>query len=473
MAPRVTIYTRQSKDSKASISRQKTEQTQRAQQQGWDIRAILQDGVSASRFKKGPGRDDWPKLLEMIRQDEVDIVSLWESSRGSRELEEWAAFLTLCRNHGVLIDILTHEREPYDMSNGKDWKSLADDGVDSAYESEKTSKRLRSQAASLAKAGKPNGKLIFGYTRIYDENREFVAQPEKTEEANLIREAAKRFSEGVSLRSIAKDFDARGILSPGGVAGWSSTAVRRLIENRAYLGERWHNGKFAGVAVWPAILDLETFNACAERLKAYKGGADTTALRHFLSGVATCQHGSPMIITKNRDIEYYKSRDYCTQVKKDELEDYVGQEVRERMLKVVKEETSATHKKAVAKAKAEVSRLEKLIADTQALVVGGQLDLIDSLGITKPAQVKLEAARVIANSSPSTDFAIKLRDAGIDWYSMTVEQRQELTRSIITVTVLPVGRVGRWGAPPIEDRVVIENVKSQDELDADAEMYAI
>lgn len=473
MTARVMLYTRQSKDSKASIKRQKTELTERANERGWDIRDVLEDGKSASRFNKSGARDAWTFLLAMISRGETDVVSMWESSRGSRELEEWAGFLNLCRTHHVLIDILTHEREPYDMENGKDWKSLADDGVDSAYESEKTSKRLRSQAKMLAAAGKPNGKLIFGYTRIYGENREFIAQPEKPEEANLIREAAKKFSEGQSLRSIAKDFDARSILTPAGVVGWSSTAVRRLIENRAYLGERWHNGAYAGKAVWPAILDLEVFNSCQERLNGYKANhrGESSAVAHFLSGVAQCQHGYVMQITKNRGIEYYKSKDFCTQIKKAELEDYVADEVRSRMLKVKADGRKANHNAVVAQAKAEVGRLEALIADVDESVRKGKMTLERGLKMTEQSERDLEAARKVADSAPPSDFPIILKNAGIEWFGMTVQQRQELTRSMLTVTILPVGRVGRYGAPPVETRVVLEDIRTDAQAELDAQTW--
>jgi hypothetical protein len=89
----------------------------------------------------------------------MDVVVLWESSRGGRELEEWAAFLNACRRTGTGIYITTHGRL-YDMANGRDWRSLAEDGVDSAYESEKTSVRIRRHVAAgpvgndeLAEAG--------------------------------------------------------------------------------------------------------------------------------------------------------------------------------------------------------------------------------------------------------------------------------------------------------------------------------
>lgn len=83
---------------------------------------------------------------------------LWESSRGGRELEAWAGFLNACREHRVLIHVTSHQRT-YDMQVGPDWKTLAEDGVASAYESELTSERISRRAEGLNGIGPSAGVL--------------------------------------------------------------------------------------------------------------------------------------------------------------------------------------------------------------------------------------------------------------------------------------------------------------------------
>jgi hypothetical protein len=54
------------------------------------------------------------------------------------------------------------------MANRRDWGSLAEDGVDCAYESEKTSVRIRRHVAAAMLARAPFGHCPYGSERDYD-----------------------------------------------------------------------------------------------------------------------------------------------------------------------------------------------------------------------------------------------------------------------------------------------------------------
>jgi len=129
----VLIYSRQSEDNRASITQQDQAGQDRAAEEGWPIFAVYRDGISASRHAQKQ-RKEWPKLLADLDRPEVGILWLWETSRGDRELESWAGLLNRCRKHHVRIYVETHGRL-YDMANARDWRTLAEDGVDNAYES--------------------------------------------------------------------------------------------------------------------------------------------------------------------------------------------------------------------------------------------------------------------------------------------------------------------------------------------------
>ena len=61
---------------------------------GWTITDRYEDpGLSASRFAT-KDRPDYRRLLADIGVGKLDVVVLWESSRGNRELAGWAQFLT-------------------------------------------------------------------------------------------------------------------------------------------------------------------------------------------------------------------------------------------------------------------------------------------------------------------------------------------------------------------------------------------
>ena len=69
-------------------------------EQGWTLdeaHAIEDDGRSASRFASLE-RERWPDVLRAIDRGEVDVLLLWESSRGDRQPASWAELLDLLRD---------------------------------------------------------------------------------------------------------------------------------------------------------------------------------------------------------------------------------------------------------------------------------------------------------------------------------------------------------------------------------------
>lgn len=144
----------------------------------------------------------------------------------------------MCRRCGSLIHVTTHHRT-YDMQRPCDWRTLADDGVDSAYEVEKTSHRIRRDIRANALEGRPHGKVLYGYRRVYDSRTgrltaQVVDQSPQIAissvcvgggtilavssytKGGVVDEAATRYASGESQRSIVSDFNSRGIPAPEG-----------------------------------------------------------------------------------------------------------------------------------------------------------------------------------------------------------------------------------------------------------------
>lgn len=323
------IYARVSDDDKRlrrSVGEQEQECQQEAADQGWTVaRVFVDNDRSASRYARKE-REEYAKLLDYLATEHVDVLILWESSRGGRELEGWAGLLNLCRRRRVRIHVVTHRRT-YDLENPRDWRTLAEDGVDSAYESEKTRERILRSVRAKAASGKPHGKLLYGYRRIYDDRGNYVAQVVNEEQAAVIREAAKRVAAGEACRSIALDFNRRGIPTPrGGKQGWSLSQIGRMLQNPGYIGKRVHLGKIVGDADWPAILDADTYAICKAILTDPRRKTQRdTAVRHLLSGPALCDVcGSRMRVQKNRThYAYLCAERFCVSIKTSVLEQFV------------------------------------------------------------------------------------------------------------------------------------------------------
>jgi DNA invertase Pin-like site-specific DNA recombinase len=295
-------YGRQSMGHDTSIAEQLELGVKRCATEGWDRAGEYSDRVSASRYARSQ-RDDWPRLLDALTRPDVNVLWLWECSRGDRRLSTWAAMLETCRDNKVRIFVETHGRL-YDMANERDMRTLQEDGVDSEYESAKTSKRTKRSAAARAEAGRPHAGAPYGYKNLHDERTgRFTARVIEPDEATRIAELFGRIRAGHSLRSVEKDWEKRGILTrppepcedgcrkphknrggqhvKPGTPGKQFTArhLRELAMNPAYASLRVHLTREQRQAdahdiedavdgTWPAIVGREVFYEVRTILKA-------------------------------------------------------------------------------------------------------------------------------------------------------------------------------------------------------------
>jgi len=297
---RAGVYGRQSKDKTKSIDEQTAECEADAAGQGWTVAERYSDGVSASRFAT-KARKHWARLLADLDQGKLDILVLWESSRGDRDLPTWVQLLATCRERGVRIRITSHERT-YDVRNGRDWKSLAEDGIDSAYESEKTSVRLKRAMVAQAVAGRPQGHHLYGYERVYgvDERGKRVllrVRPHPSQ-APIVAEIVARVGKGEPVLTICRDLEARGVPAPKG-GRWLRSTVRDMAMRLDYLGKRELRGEVSD-AIWPAVV-TEADHLAARRVLGDRSrrASRPTRQKWLLSYLATCAvcgeglHGRP------------------------------------------------------------------------------------------------------------------------------------------------------------------------------------
>ena len=134
-----------------------------------------------------------------------------------------------------------------------------------------------------AEAGRRTGggSRPFGYKIIYHDLgegskrlRRIIGEELEPAEADAVREAVSRVLRGESLRSIAFDFNKRGIKPAGGkkngeskIDKWQGSTLRRVLISPRIAGLREHNGEVVGKAVWPAIIDEATHDRLVGLLK--------------------------------------------------------------------------------------------------------------------------------------------------------------------------------------------------------------
>lgn len=222
----------------------------------WPDARVYTDGGSASPFSDD-ARDDWERLLDDLEAGRIRRLWLWHSNRGDRTLETWARFLRLCRDGEVLIWIEVDEHL-YDLSRARDWKVLAEAGVEAEGFSHELSVAVRRGVLGAAIDGKPHGHVPYGYERIYDPaTREFVEQRPHPVQASIVIEIVTRLAKGDSVMEVWRDLNERGIPAPRG-GSWAPTTVAKVARNLRYVGKRVHKGKIYD-ACWPPITGEEGF----------------------------------------------------------------------------------------------------------------------------------------------------------------------------------------------------------------------
>ncbi|MGH4001502.1 MAG: recombinase family protein, partial [Pseudonocardiaceae bacterium] len=224
-----------------SLEEQHADHERVAAEQGWILgESYRDDSVSASRYSR-KARDDFARLVSDLENGQfaAQILIIWESSRGSRRVGEWVDLLELCERRSVSIHVVTHNRT-YDPANGRDRRSLLEDAVDGEYESSKISARMRRAVAANAVAGRPSGRIPYGYRRVVEpQTRHLIVQEPEPTEAPVVAELYRRLVAGHSLHSIARDFEARGIRTRSGLV-FSPQHLRSVARCPAYTALRAH-----------------------------------------------------------------------------------------------------------------------------------------------------------------------------------------------------------------------------------------
>jgi site-specific DNA recombinase len=293
---------------------------------------------SASKFKVKE-RAQFDRLMRDLRAGDfgADVLVLWAGSRGSRMVKEWVNLIDACASAGVLIHITSGKGRMYDPADDEDFYDLINIANASQKYSAELSGAVKRALDDNAEAGKPHGRIRFGYRRIY-EGKRFVSEVIDESEAPTVVEMFRRVKAGESLRSIEMNFAARGITTRNGKR-FTAGQLRSVLTNEAYAGVRIYdpnrrntNGRPAGVvkrfaASWPAIISPEEFYAVKALLDAPERRTSRPGRGiHLLSmmGPVCGACGGPLSVTYRRKRPEYRCHwKSCVRVSKSDLDGYV------------------------------------------------------------------------------------------------------------------------------------------------------
>ena len=303
-----------------SVEEQHQDNERAGQVHGFSLNGSAYSDVSLSASRYATKiRGDFARLLADLEAGRfgADVLVLWESSRGSRRVGEWATLVDDLEDAGVLVHVTTHGRT-YDCANARYRRTLLEDAVDAAFQSDKASAAILRAAAATAARGEPHGRIPYGYRRRYHPvTRKLIGQEPEPAEAAVVVELFARLRQGHSLRAIERDFAARDIRTRTGKR-FDAKHLRTIALRPAYGGLRVHEagkqGRYQGSldgavkASWPALVDAETFHAVRALLQDPQRRTSRPGRgRHLLSLIAVCDVcGGPLTAT----YRYKGSREY-------------------------------------------------------------------------------------------------------------------------------------------------------------------
>lgn len=449
------LYKRKSRDPHNLASIEDQDRLGRADvdEQGWQLLDALDDaGRSASRFAT-KGRPAWVELLGMIEARQVGVVVLWESNRGDRKLTEWSGFLDLCRERGVLIRVVSHERT-YDVRNHRDWKTLAEDGVSNAHFSEQLSSVVRRGIAGAALRGEPYGPVSYGYRAIYSETsgkREgWVRVPELAEHVEFIVDWIGAHKPVMALEN---DLFERGVKSPSGKDRWDQSTLRDMARNPVYAALRRLLDGTLVEGKWPKIVERQQWlDACAA-LDGRKPMARPGRQKHLLSHLAVCAEcGEPMVGKRREDRLYYRCKASCFSIRYEWLDDVVSGVTVARLSRPDAREVFRLDDKRSAAVADELATLKARRDSFRNKAAEGDLDA-DALAVIEgklnPRIVAKQQELDVLTIPPALHKILGAEDVAAEWATMPVQARRAIISALCdSITVSRPPRRWRWMVLP-------------------------
>jgi DNA invertase Pin-like site-specific DNA recombinase len=413
------------------------------ERQGWKLVGVFKDNDrSASRHarKSLPG---YVQLQTFLTSGGTDVLVMWEGSRAQRDLRDFVKLRDLCAERGIGY---CYSGRLYDMTRTDDRFATGLDALLAEREADVTRDRvLRGQRAAAA-AGRPPGKLLYGYRREYADNGEYLRQVPHEERAAVVREAAQRVANGEACYSIAKDFNGRGIAAPSG-GTWDLTQIRRIVTNPGYVGQRVHQGRVVGNGDWPPILDEKTYGVCVARMSdPRRRTVRDSSVKHLLSGTATCAAcDGPLRVLKNRGIpSYICSKNFCVAVAVWKLDKFITDLVIERLSRPDALEMLAAGAEDAQRASAtgEVAELRATLDEYYAAAAKRK---ISAVGLAKIEARLLADIAEAEGRARSVAIEPVLRsmirpDLGDVWEQLPIAARREVVSILLEIKVRTVGK---------------------------------
>lgn len=409
---------------------------------------MVSDSVGASRHSKGR-RSGWDQVRELLGSGGVDVLVTWEASRAQRDLAVYADLRDLCVEHGVLW---AYSGRVHDLASADGRFRTGLDALLAEREADETAERVRRAVRANAAAGRPHGRRLFGYVRVYDpDTGGLVGQEPHPTEATVVARIFAMYLSGRGIRTIAKVLNDEGITTGTG-STWVDGQVRRVLRNPAYAARRVHQGKVIGEAEWPALVTADMFDRVQARQDERRGQKHPSTAR-LLTGVGRCGVcGAKLNVGRDRRRRsvyqcregFHVARDLAM------LDGYVSVVLLDRLSRPdVTETLAGAPDPAVESARERVVELRARLDSAVDEFTRGDLTASTLAAVERRLHAEIAAAeRDVRRAVVPLDVDIPAVDVDAWWEDLEPEVRRAVAGAMFAaVTVHPVGKGRRTFDP--------------------------
>jgi len=264
---------------------------------------------------------DRPQLIELrnlVRANSIDVVVVYSLDRLSRDPVQGLILLEELERYNATLEAVAESVDHSEI--GKLIYHIK--GYAAKLDAERRKDAtMRGKKFYLDKGQLPQGTGIgiYGYNWDKKAKRRII----NSNEAAVVRRIFDLLCQGQSLYAVAKELNARGIPTKGGVS-WHPLTLRRMIKNPAYYGmtyfkttKRLTKGKVEVRPkedwiklpdVTPPIIDFETYEKAQKMLKLPRFAPGKAMVDYLLRGHAYCAEckGRLTGTMLNRRFRYYR-----------------------------------------------------------------------------------------------------------------------------------------------------------------------
>jgi site-specific DNA recombinase len=296
------IYSRISHDPEgrqAGVERQEQDCREMAAGRGWVVLEPVyreNDTTASTRSKKS--RPVFEQLIQDVTAGGIDVLIAYSTSRLTRRPLEYERLIELTASTELEIHTVVSGPVQLGTADGRAIARVL--AVIDAAEAERISERVTRAKLQRAEQGLWHGGPFtpFGYRYAHSSTGRGLDLVVDDARAKLVREACRRVIRGHSLAGIARDWNARGLVTTTG-APWRPNGIRKMLVRPSTAGLAERRGQLYP-GMWPAILRRQDWEAARTILTDPRRDTRTfrkVAKRHALAGLLVCGRCDRLLVS--------------------------------------------------------------------------------------------------------------------------------------------------------------------------------